>query len=185
MISAPTQRKFDLAIASGRPLLPLEAVMVALDCDEDAALTKIELGLLRWAFRIECQGAKRMELRVFSDCVRDYQPIEGAPDYKKLNEKRTAADLAKTINCILPKVGIKRTQQGDAIRLTALARRFTCSASHVTNLVKEGSLVRATVPVASHESALILRESVVAFLGGRVEPKILQEERNQKPKGPQ
>lgn len=158
-----TQRQFDLRLSAARPLVPIEAVVVLADRDEDDILNLIELGLLPFAWNIASPGAERREIRIWHQCVVDYL----RSDYRKITSGQTT--LAAAIHAILPRptitpIGRKRFE---TIRGTEVARRFCCSQWLVAHLITTGELQVLDMAIGPKTSPYILHASVVDFLTRR------------------
>jgi len=145
------QLSFDLRLPAGRPLVPIEAVMVLIDRDEDDILNLVELGKLRWAFDISSPGTKRRELRIHRESVLEY-----------LSSSHEATKDTNLISGILPKPTL--VQAHATIRGTELGRRFSCCQWLVANLIDTGELSLAPIPVTCKVSPFIDHASALAFL---------------------
>lgn len=146
------QLALPLTLPSGRPLVPLEACFVLLDRDEDEVLGEVETGKLGWAFDLRTRGAVRREVRVWRESL--LERLAGL-------QPQTSGSTLAVVDTFLPHRDI---------RLMELARWFSCSGSHITNLVRDGSLELAgDRPCHSSVAAVtrICRASVVSFLSCR------------------
>ncbi len=145
-----TQRQLPICIPAARPLVPLEAIMVLLDIDEDSVLGLIDAGELRWAWNIASSGADRREIRVLRDSLLSYCALSGQP-----------ADAAALWPIVF---GHSR----DVVRSTELQRLFSCSSSHVHRLIKDKDLVALNAATTGPNGyARITRASVIGFLNSR------------------
>lgn len=141
-----------LTLSAARPLVPLEAVQVLLDRDEDAVLALVEKGDLGWAWDIRTPTATRREVRVWRESVLELM----------------GADIAERHGTCLGVLDTFLPHRD--LRLTELARWFACSSSHVSNLIRDGCLALAGErPDHSSVAAVtrITRASVVSLLDGR------------------
>lgn len=161
---AARQIDLPLAIPAMRPLLPVEAVMVLADCDEDYVLTLIDLGFLV-AFDIRSSGAERRELRIWRESLIWFL------------EHRSQLDL--TIKVQSSKVRVPTHEEAlihlfpharERLRSPEVQRLFSCSQTHVAQLLADSLLD------AENESrpgpngyVWILRTSISAFLTRRIE----------------
>jgi hypothetical protein len=167
------QREFDLKLPTGRPLVPIEAIMVLLDKSEDDILNLIECGFLRWAFDISTPppnleprtsnvepGRRRRELRVYRESVLDYlHDAHQQPPYYSFEPEPT---LERVITVILPP-GTQPT-----LMASKFARRLTCSSQHVLNLIDAQVIPTITVRRRGpNGSPLIERSGARAFLRSR------------------
>lgn len=158
--TASTQRQFDLRLPTGRPLVPVSACMVVLDRNEDDVLMLIDEGHLTVAFDIASRRAARREIRVWRESILLY----AANDYAAMARATDAlaADLAPALDAILAPRAMEH------IRARELADRFTCSSTHVLQLVEEGSITGpAPKGRGPNSSPRIVRNSVAAFLQSR------------------
>lgn len=141
-----------LTLPLSRPLVPMEALLTLLDRDEDQVLSEIERGGLGWAWDIRTQGAARREVRVWRDSVMEY--MQGVPP-------RASGSALAVLDTFLPHRDV---------RLTELQRWFSCSNTHVCNLLRDACLTVAG-PRPEHSSVTavtrITHASVVAFLESR------------------
>lgn len=96
--------------------------MVLMDRNEDEVLAAIESGVLSWAWDIASQRSQRREIRIWRDSL--LKVLESRPSI--------AADESTVLRSIFPP---------RPIRTTELQRIFSCSSSHVSHLIEEGSLV--------------------------------------------
>lgn len=103
--------------------------MVLLDRDEDDVLAAIESGVLTWAWDIRREGAERREIRVWRDSLLDV--LNGTHASNKV------ADAAATILPPRP------------VRTTELQRLWSCSSSHLSHLLLDGTLKAVTAREAS------------------------------------
>lgn len=151
MITAAPQLQFDLRLPTGRPLLPMEAVMAVLDRDEDDVTMLIEQGALGVAFDIAGKNSSRRDVRVWRESVLHYARKTGP-----------APDFGWSIRDIL------KPREQQYIRATEIKDRFTCSSTHVLQLLADGLIAgdppRRRGPGSSPQ---ILRNSVAAFLQSR------------------
>lgn len=124
--------------------------MVLLDRDEDDVLAAIESGVLTWAWDIRREGAERREIRVWRDSLLDV-----------LLGTRKSADEGDVAALLLPE---------RPIRTTELQRLWSCSSSHVTHLLVDGTL-KAEAPRETGSGpnafARISPAVVRSFLRGR------------------
>lgn len=128
------------------PLLPLEVVMAARRISAEAAESLVDQGALGWVFNIARPSADRRELRVHRDSL--------------LGEQ---LDLGAAIDRILP-LG------GNAVRGKFLARQFSCSPSHIINLLADRELIAAPGELEHCKaSPIIMRSSVRDFLVRRTD----------------
>ena len=95
--------------------------MVLLDRNEDEILAAVESGVLAWAWDIACQASQRRELRIWRGSLLAVMHGERA---KELSEDQV-------YHSILPP---------RAIRTTELQRLWSCSSTHVSHLLADGSL---------------------------------------------
>jgi hypothetical protein len=154
------QREFDLKLPTGRPLVPIEAIMVLLDKSEDDVLNLIECGFLRWAFNIAAPDAERRELRVYRESVLDY--LHDAHQQSSYYAFDPDAALERVITAILPP-GTQPT-----FTASKFARRLTCSSQHVLNLIDARVIPTMTVRRRGpNGSPLIERFGARAFLRSR------------------
>lgn len=138
-----------------RPLVPVVVAQVLLDLREDAVLAQIESGNLGWAWDIRRPGAVRRDVRVWRTSILSLWATGvsrvGGPDLDGL----TVTDTW------LPHRDV---------RVSELARWWSCSGDHVLNLVKDGLLaVSGERPewTGVGSSTRITRGSVVAMLEHR------------------
>lgn len=155
MPSSIQQLAFDLRIPSGRSLVPLEAVMVLADRDEDAVLALIDNGQLRWAYNIASPGSERREIRILRSSVLSYldrssDPVESADD---------------ALTSILPKP--MNVRGHETIRAVEVERRFCCSQGLVAKLIHAGCFTLAGPVAGPKVSPYILHTSVAQFLRTR------------------
>ncbi len=155
------QPEFDLQLPAGRPLIPIEAVMVLADRDEDDVLNLIDIGMLRWAFDIATPGTDRRELRIFRESLIDY--LRG--DTAAMGRKNQTETVEGIIARILPRPSIVNGY--GTIRGTELQRRFSCCQGHVNNLIKTGELSLAPIVTPQKVSPFVLHFSAAAFLRSR------------------
>lgn len=148
-----TQLQLPIALPISRPLLPLEVVMVLLDRNEDDVLALIDTGELSWAWDIRTPAADRREIRVWRDDVlrhldrtsRGIRPADPLP-------------LDQVMTAILP-------HSRPEIRSTEIQRIFSCSSSHVLNLVQAGCLAGLNAPGTGPNGFVrVTRLSVIQFL---------------------
>ena len=131
--------------ANAAPLLPLEVVMASRRLSAEEAESLVDQCRLGWVFDIRRPGADRRELRIHRDSL--------------LGEKLSLDDA---IARILP--------LGDGpVRGKFLARQFSCSPSHIINLIADGFLIAALEREHAKASPAIFRVSVERFLKTRVE----------------
>lgn len=125
--------------------------------------TLIPNGLLLWAFDIArhkggCRADGRREIRILVDCIDDYKsgrvPQEGWRNF----HETASQTFAWVTERILP----SRRE----IRSYDLAEWFDCDRSHISHLIKDGTL-RTVRPAIGCKSAIIERASIVAFLKAR------------------
>lgn len=138
-------------IAAARPLVPVEACMVILDRDEDEILRAVETGALGWAWDVAMPGTDRRELRVWRESV------------AALAARRREEDLPPetVLGRILPPVDVRSPQ---------LQRVFSCSQTHLANLIEAGMFDVVAEPRAAsgpHSWTLLSRDSVARFLRSR------------------
>ena len=145
-----TQKQLPICIPAARPLVPLEAIMVLLDIDEDSVLGLIDGGELRWAWNIASAGSDRREVRVLRESILSYCALSGQP---------SGEESLWTIV-----FGHSR----DVVKSTELQRLFSCSSSHVHRLIKDKDLVALNAATTGPNGfARITRASVIAFLQAR------------------
>ena len=171
MISTGSQFNFDLRISARRPLVPIEAVMVLADQDEDDVLNLVERGLIRYAWNIATPGAERREIRVWRDSLIEYLR-NGEDANSAIGDRRSAISgkekpLRTIIESFLPKPSLINNCK--TIRGVEVARRLSCGPSHITNLLDAGQL-RIAFPAAIKVSPYIDHESLVEFLLARELP---------------
>jgi hypothetical protein len=155
-----SQLTFDLNLRNCPPLAPLAAAMWILQRDEDSVLELIENGLLLWAFDISNPNARtRSEIRIFRDSLRDY--LEG-----KSRMGRPCAD-APVLDYV-----IKHCLPGDKpfIAASLIARNWTCSRTHINQLIDASALVQTrSATRGPNGSAIVTRASAEQFLTARCE----------------
>ena len=95
--------------------------MVLMDRNEDEILAAIESGVLSWAWDIASQRSQRREIRIWRDSL-----------LAVLESRPSTADESAVLRSIFPP---------RPIRTTELQRIFSCSSSHVSHLIDEGSLI--------------------------------------------
>lgn len=149
-----SQLAFDLRLPAGRPLVPIEAVMVLLDRDEDDVMNLIDTGALRCAWNIASPGSERREIRVWRDSVLAY--LKGQPTNAK-----EEINLRAIIKGFLPAPTL--LQGWSTIRGVEIARRLSCSQWLVGNLITTGEL-HIAFPVADKVSPYVQHNSLVEFL---------------------
>ena len=101
--------------------------MVLLDRDEDDVLAAVESGVLAWAWDIRAVGSERRELRIWRDSLLDV--IGG-----QRSRERTPEEVFQAI--FPPR----------AVRTTELQRLWSCSSTHISHLLADGSLPAAPRP---------------------------------------
>jgi hypothetical protein len=162
-----TQRRFHFPeLETAAPLLPLSVVMALTKKNEDDALWLVTDGLIQWAFHIESPDAtRRQEIRVLRDSLLQY--LQG--NYQHLASGPTSdlrpptSALSAIITTILPP--LKR----DCIRGRELARRWSCSPTHIITLLQKGALTQwpGQTHRAPKETPMITRQSAADFLRAR------------------
>jgi hypothetical protein len=167
--AAPVQRRFDLRIATGRPLIGMNGLMSDLNRDEDDVLYLIGERLLQFAFDIrgvkpDGTPARRADVRVFRGSVEAYK----GGDFDAIItgwKRETERELDAVIRAILPQ------HRRPTLRRTEVMRAFNCSGQHVGNLVDAKLLVKVKSGGGINIPDDVSRESVVAFLKARRLPR--------------
>jgi hypothetical protein len=156
------QLGFDLDLRNHAPLVPAEVAAYFMKGDHDKVINAIDLGLIRWAFNIAMPGADRAEFRIYRESLDAYIHRDHLqPDYFHDGHSRL---LPVVIAACLPP-GAKPW-----FPLASLARLWTCSPSHLSNLVQAGHLAAHQIPGRGPlGSAMILRTSAAAFLHAHCE----------------
>lgn len=129
--------------------------MFLLDDDEDAVVLAVEERQLSLAFDIASPGSGRRDLRVWRDSLQALLHREIQPRAESLEAVRAI------VTGFFPESTVAQRQ---------LSNVFSCSSSHITNLVERGALALAGErPSHSHALAAtrITRASVVDFLCSR------------------
>jgi hypothetical protein len=120
--------------------------------------TLIPNGLLLWAFNIARHENSRREIRILIDCIDDYKsgrvPQEGWRNFHN--------EAHQTFSWVVSRIIPARQE----IRSYDLAEWFDCDRSHISHLVKDGTL-RTTRAAVGCKSAIIERQSIVDFLKAR------------------
>jgi hypothetical protein len=161
-------RELGFRFGAGRMLMPMAAVMAILDRSEDDLLRLVEEGGLEFAFDISTGGAARREVRIYRESLLRYQAQHfrasftsalraagrNEPPMPRWNADPEVYPLPVTsirgfhgqkssrllycITAILP--------QRRNLILTAveLARSWTCSSTHVQNLIADGALAEVS-----------------------------------------
>lgn len=158
--AAPVQQAFDLRLPAGRPLVPIEAVMVLIDRDEDDILNLIETKILLPAFDIASTGAERREIRIHRAAILNYMKS----DYATL--LKTEKSIEEIIRALLPKPTILKIgrHSHETIRGTELQRRFSCSQWLVGNLGLLKEIDLCPIQIGPKTSPYYQHESVIDFL---------------------
>lgn len=127
--------------------------MFLLDDDEDAVVLAVENRELSLAFDIATPGAGRRELRIWSRSLEASLRKDFQPKAESIEEVRTI------VRAFFPRPVMKQTE---------VANLFSCSLSHVSNLLPSLALAGER-PDHSHAAAVtrITRESLVDFLVSR------------------
>jgi len=168
MTTVRPQREIGFRPGAGRLLMPLAAVMVILDRSEDDLWRLVEEGELEFAFDISTGGAARREVRIYRESLLRYQAqrfrasLASALREAGGKEPRITRPRAEPEVDPLP-VTAFRTMPGQKsssllycltailpqrrnLILTAveLARCWTCSSTHVQNLIADGALAEVS-----------------------------------------
>lgn len=138
--------------------MPVEAAVVLLDRHEDQVFSMIEDGTLAWAWDIRSQTAERREVRIWRisllECMAGLPTTGNIHLSARADEDTVLADLFPHSRAI--------------VRSTELQRMFSCSGTHILDLVREGHLVATNkYKTGPNNSAQITRESVLALLKSR------------------
>jgi hypothetical protein len=163
-----TQRRFHFPeLETAAPLLPLSVVMALTKKNEDDALWLVTDGLIQWAFHIESPDAtRRQEIRVLRDSLLHY--LQG--DYAHL---ASSDDLSRNLNRSLNLTQVLPTilppLKRDYVRGRELARRWSCSPTHIITLLQKGALTQwpGQTHRAPKETPMITRQSAADFLKAR------------------
>lgn len=139
-----------------RPLVNLQTAAAALDRHPPAVQRLVEDGSLPWAFDLAVVQRRRMEVRILSQCLRDFQLRQVAAS--------RALEFDAVLQIIFPLLPPSGTIKADTI-----ARRFNCRTDHIAHLVKSGRLRLAGAPARSGPggSPAIEAASVIKFLRQR------------------
>lgn len=154
------QTTLDLREQIDRPLVKVDMVAAFLRRTEDNIVqTLIPNGLLAWAFDIARKpNSSRREIRILSESVDAYKsgilPQEGW----RISHAGGVKDWQRVITLILP--------SRQSIRSFELAHWFFCDKSHISHLLKDGTLKTSRAAVGC-KSAVIERASIVEFLKAR------------------
>lgn len=152
-MNAPAQLQLrSLKLPAHRPLVPVEVVMVLADEHEYEVEAAVDCGALAPAWDIAGPDAERRELRIWSGCLEDY--ASGA------NERVTTRfDLS----LIFP-------HSRPHLLSTEIQRLFSCSSTHVHNLIDARLLTQIGAPRSErgpNSAAQVTRASVEKFLRER------------------
>lgn len=128
-----------LATSFRRPLLTIESLMIITDSTEAEILTAIENGVLPFAFDLRSGASRRRCLRIYAGTADRFEGVFAS---------------------VFP-------GQGEAIPAARIARRLTCSNSHVHNLLAEGLLRLRPGRLRAKETPGVYRKSVFEFLSER------------------
>lgn len=160
------QLTLDIHIPAGRVLIPLEAVMVLTDKDEDQVLSLIETGAIAWAWDLRSKEATRREVRVWRESLLDYLHHDDGPRTPpSVKARLTDQDEAPTYQALMP-------HSRPELRTTELTRLWSVSSTHMHALIADQLLAEAgreeKRPASGPNSYIkVTRESVIAFLMSR------------------
>ncbi len=141
MTTAGLQREIDFGPGTGRPLVPIEAVMVILDRNEDDLLRLVEEGELEFAFDISSAGAARREVRIYRESLLRYRAQSFRASLAPVRSDIPAQESRGLLHCI---TAILPQHSNMILTAVELARCWSCSSSHVQRLIADGALADAS-----------------------------------------
>lgn len=144
-------------VAFTRPLVGVWTVLSVTSLDsEDAVLSAVEAGRLRWAWNIASRHSSKMTLRILAKSVCDF--MEGADEPGSAEDE----DFSQVKGLIFP-------FEVKAISAGAIARAWNCASWHISHLCKEGSLRAAEHSPRRKPGAQLIVDyaSAVNFLAQR------------------
>lgn len=151
----------NLTLPALRPLVPLECVMVLADQHDYEIEAAVDCGALCPAWDIASLGAGSRELRIWNAGVDAYLQD------RKLDERKFNLSL------IFP-------HSRPHLWSTEIQRLFSCSASHVFNLIRDDLLEEVGTRAAVRARAKISRVSVEKFLKARIQGQLTTNKGTQK-----
>jgi len=148
------QQPFVLQLSSRRPLVPLSVCMVLLDCSEDEVLQLVEAGDLRFAWDLRSRDATRRDISVWRSSVSEY--VTSGP-----GQVRHSFIEAEVLESLFP-------HSRAEVKSTELQRMFSCSSTHIMELIRAGELDGLNEPGHGPDGFVrVTRASVVEFLKRR------------------
>jgi hypothetical protein len=158
------QLQLPISLPVGRMLLPLEAVMVLTDRDEDQVLSLVDTGALTWAWDLRHPDAKRRMIAVWRTSLMLY-----LEDPQRMGRGVTAAELRRSqaqhetevLQNLLPR-------SRPEVRSTELMRMWSCSSTHIHDLIGAGCFDCVNGPGRGPNGyARVTTASVTTFLRER------------------
>jgi len=132
------------------PLVGLETCRAVLGKSADACLGLVESGRLQWAFNLAAPGTGRALWRVLSLSLADIAA----------GTSTAPTNIEGAIKYVLP-------GSAPEIRASALARAWSVSGTHLSNLIECDCLQVSRSGRLAKESPLIERSSAVRFMEER------------------
>lgn len=162
------QLVLDLNLPAARAIVPLTVCQVLCDKDEDEALSLVERGKLRYAWNIASPNADRREIRVLTaslmsylaDPLRDPKADEITEDQELMGEALAIQKACDPLN-----------RHARLTRTADLARYWSCSRTHILDLVAHGALQGAGKSSSNNlpgrPAAMVVTASAEKFLQRR------------------
>jgi hypothetical protein len=152
-------RELLCSITLQAPLLDMAAACLALRCAERRLMEWVFSGDLEWTFDLRRAGARRSCLRVLTESIVRFRQRNRA----LTSSERTAQRLhpfGKVFDPMFP-------HHRPFLLSTELTRVWTCSSSHIHNLVQDGHLCLVDKHYEAREAVQIRRETVFDFMQSR------------------